>query len=374
MKNVLTILKKEFSRFFKDKRMVVTMLLPGLLIFALYNIIGTIMSDFGKVDEKYKPTAYVLDMPQELSDALGTVLDVSEESVTAEQASQSVTEGTKDLFIMFIATDDATPEVRIFFNSSKTTSVAGYSYASAVLSAFQNPTFGINSSLDVSFDLAEEKDTAAQLLSILMPMLMFAMLASAGVSVAPEAIAGEKERGTMATMLITPVKRWQLALGKIISLTCIALISGISSFLGVILSLPKITGSMLGAEAAAFYGVGDYFMLFGIIISLVLVIISSFSVLSAFSKSVKEASALIAPLMIIFVLFGMVSMFFTAAAPIGLYVIPVLGSGLATAAIMSFTAPPLGVALSIISNILLTVVLTVLLGFMFKSEKIMFKK
>lgn len=32
MKNVFTIIKKEFSRFFKDRRMVVTVLLPGLLI------------------------------------------------------------------------------------------------------------------------------------------------------------------------------------------------------------------------------------------------------------------------------------------------------------------------------------------------------
>ena len=52
---------------------------------------------------------------------------------------------------------------------------------------------------------------ATKMLSMLVPLLMFALLASACMAVAPESIAGEKERGTMATMLITPVKRWQIA-------------------------------------------------------------------------------------------------------------------------------------------------------------------
>ena len=46
-------------------------------------------------------------------------------------------------------------------------------------------------------------------------------------------------------------------------------------------------GAVSGATAA-FYSVGDYFMLLGLIVSVVLVIISLFSIVSAFAKSVKE--------------------------------------------------------------------------------------
>ena len=178
----------------------------------------------------------------------------------------------------------------------------------------------------------------------------------------------------MATMLITPIRRVELAIGKILSLSCFALLSGISSFIGVILSLPKLTSGFVGVDTAAMYSVGDYFMVFGIIISVVLLIISAFSVMSAFAKSVKEAGTLIAPLMILIILMGMASMFFTASPSIGLYLIPLLGSGLAMASIMSFSASGLGVALSIISNIVVSLGLVVLLTFMFKSERIMFKK
>ena len=44
--NILTIVKKELRRFFGDKRMVMTILLPGLLIYAIYSLMGdTIMSE-----------------------------------------------------------------------------------------------------------------------------------------------------------------------------------------------------------------------------------------------------------------------------------------------------------------------------------------
>ena len=129
----------------------------------------------------------------------------------------------------------------------------------------------------------------------------------------------------------------------------------------------------MGSSTAAFYGVGDYFMIFGLIISVVLVIISVFAVISTLSKSVKEAGTMITPLMMLIILMGVGSMFLSGGS-VALYAIPLLGSGLAMSAIMSFTASPLGVALAIISNIAVAAALVVLLSFMFKSERIMFNK
>lgn len=377
MKNVLTIIKKEFARFFKDKRMVITVLLPGLLIYILYSILGTVMADLEGTPEDYKPTAYI-SAPSNYEQVLAGVLDPVRD-YDLETAKKAVEEGTLDIIVVIPQNFDeaygtaAPPEVTIYYNSANNGSLAGYAAVNALLSAINKPAFTVNSS-DGLYDLASEKDIASSLTSMLMPMLMFALLASACIAVAPESIAGEKERGTMATMLITPVKRVELALGKIISLSCFALLSGVSSFLGVILSLPKLTEGMMNANTAALYSAGDYFMTFGIIISVVLVIISAFSVLSAYAKSVKEAGTLITPLMMVIILLGMVSMFFQSAPPVGLYLIPLLGSGLAMSGVMSFSAPVLGVVLSIISNLVISAGLIVLLAFMFKSERIMFKK
>lgn len=379
MKNVFTIIKKEFSRFFKDRRMVVTVLLPGLLIYVIYSIMGAVFSDMTGVDEDYKPTAYIFGAPTDFRRKLSEVLNVTEQT-SLDDAKTAVTDGKLDIVLVFPSNFSQTvgtqtpPDVKVYYNSSNSNSVYGYTFVTALLGQMNTSAFTVNATPD-KFNLATERDLAGSFTSTIMPMLMFALLASGCMAVAPESIAGEKERGTMATMLITPVRRVELALGKIISLTCFALLSGISSFIGVILSLPKLMGTSIGAETAALYSVGDYFLVLAVIISVVLVIISAFSVVSAYAKSVKEAGSLISPLMILVIVFGMATMFFANSTPhVAIYLVPLLGSGLALSSIMSFAVNPLGLALSVLSNLVITVALVVLLAFMFKSEKIMFKK
>ena len=86
MKNVLTIVKKEFARFFKDKRMVLTVFLPGLLIFALYSILGAVMNEKNEVPDGFKPYAYFIDMPEEYSAPLAGLVNLCEDALTEEQA------------------------------------------------------------------------------------------------------------------------------------------------------------------------------------------------------------------------------------------------------------------------------------------------
>ena len=381
MKNILTVIKKEFARFFKDKRMVLTILLPGLVIFLIYTVMGSVMNDNGNSSEGYNFTAYVKGMPadKDLSGKLKLFLTV-DDGIDESTALKKVKDGDLDLAIVFPDNFDEALEndvenavnVKIYYNSSKENSSNGYIIISGILEDFRKPVFNINSG--GNFNLADEKQISGQILAMLMPMLMFALLTSGCVAVAPEAIAGEKERGTMATMLVTPLKRWQLALGKIISLTCFAMLSGISSFLGVILSLPKLMGSQLDGITVANYGAGSYFMALGLIISVVIVIISAFSILSALAKSVKEAGAFISPLMIVIILLGMASIFLASSPALGLFAVPLLGSGLAMSAIFTFTITPAGFLLAFFSNLITAALLILVLSFIFKSEKIMFGK
>ena len=45
MKNILAIMKKELRRFFGDRRMIATLVLPGLLIYIIYSLMGGAMSE-----------------------------------------------------------------------------------------------------------------------------------------------------------------------------------------------------------------------------------------------------------------------------------------------------------------------------------------
>ena len=194
------------------------------------------------------------------------------------------------------------------------------------------------------------------------------------MAVAPESIAGEKERGTFATMLVTPVKRSHIAVGKIISLSVLSLISGLCSFLGLILSLPKLMGGMEGISASV-YSAGSYLMLLGIILSSVLVIVSLISVVSALAKSVKEAANMIGPMMILVMLLGVSTMFSSGAVgSFFWYLIPLYNSARAMSGIFSFAASPVAVFITIGANVAAAVLLAFALAKMFDNEKIMFNK
>ena len=137
------------------------------------------------------------------------------------------------------------PNVEVYYNSTSTESSAAYQLVSYALDSYEAALankFDVNAATDDSYDLASKEDSTAQFFAMMLPMLMTMFLFSGCMAIAPESIAGEKERGTIATLLVTPIKRSELAIGKIISLSAIGLLSGLSSFVGTMLSLPKLMG------------------------------------------------------------------------------------------------------------------------------------
>ena len=138
-----------------------------------------------------------------------------------------------------------------------------------------------------------------------LPMLLMIFLFSGCLSVAPESIAGEKERGTIATLLVTPVKRSSIALGKILALSIIALLSGASSAVGTILALPKLMGPA-GALSGDVYGPGDYLALAVVIGAVVLVIkliSGAFSLLSGLLNTILGLAVVVALIAIVIWMF-----------------------------------------------------------------------
>ncbi len=62
--NTLTIIKKEFARFFGDKRMMFsTIIMPGLMIFIMYTLMGNIMAGQLVSAEGFTASGYVQNMP-----------------------------------------------------------------------------------------------------------------------------------------------------------------------------------------------------------------------------------------------------------------------------------------------------------------------
>lgn len=398
MKNtIITILKKELKRFFSDKRMAFsTVLMPGIMIFVLYNFMGDAINNMVTVDDNYVYQIESTNMPGDIKtmmDSAGIASNITDiDAGSAEKAKEKISndESGLDLYLVFpenfesdVATYDSTsgnkaPQVEVYYNSASTESQAVYGMFIEMMDSYEaamTNKFDINADESVKYDLASENDAAASVFSSMLPMLLLMFVFSACMAVGPESISGEKERGTIATMLVTPAKRSHIALGKIMALSIIALLSGLSSTVGTMLSLPKIANVGESDIKTNVYGVSDYLLLAVVILAAVLLIVTLISIISAFAKSTKEANTYITPLMIVVMLVGLSGMFIDGTkTELYYYVIPIYNSVQAMTGIFSLDIMPSGMIVSVISNIIYTGIGVFVLTRMFNNEKIMFNK
>lgn len=387
--DLFTIIKKEFARFFGDKRMLFTAIMPGILIYVLYTVMGSGFEEIYTTEDNYVYAVSVVNMPQ----ALVSLKDLKELEITEAKADtidkqkEAVQQELTDVLLVFpedfdeaLLTYDVTtssgpaPNIKIYYNSASIESSEAYNTMVSILDGVERSfvnKFDICAG-DEKYDLASEEDTSTMVIAMLLPMLVMTFLFTGCLSAASESIAGEKERGTIATLLVTPMKRSDLALGKLISLSAIGLISALSSFLGTMLSLPKIMGGAMDNVKLA-YTVSDYAVLLLVIFTTTLVIVGLISCLSALAKSVKEASTMATPLMLVVMVLSISTMMGTGAPEQWyLYLIPIYNSVQCMSGIFALEYQMIPVVLTVISNIVYSGVLVVVLTKMFNSERIMY--
>ena len=392
MKNIFTVMKKEFKRFFGDRRMILMTLLPAILIYVVYSVMGTAIRNMVNPDDENGLWAYTVNMPDPITQIVQSygvsLIHISEgeaggikEKIAQKDANLLVLfpEGFEEQIMAYdvqTATSPA-PNVEMHFNSTEPNSQDAYGRVNSALDAYESSLankFDVNRGI-ADADLATPEDVSAGFISMLMPMLLMIFLFSGCMGLALESITGEKERGTLATLLVTPLKRSELAIGKILSLAALSFLSGLITAASTIMSLPKLMNGAENIIDAGIYGAVDYVFLALIILSTLLVLVTLISIVSAFAKTVKEASAAVMPLMILVMLVSVTGLFGGGAAQGKLmYLIPVYSSVQSMSGIFSLNYQPVNIALSCLSNLVYAYAGSFALTKMFNSEKIMFSR
>lgn len=390
MREIFVIVKKELKRFFTDKRMIMSLILPGVLIFVLYSLMGNFI---GKAITPADDYEYVICVENEsvTLDGYLSTLGFKYKKVNAprEEAEKKLVDKEIDLYVSFsedfddAGADKAGKNVVIEYNSAKRESAKIYSALQTVYMqnsvASVDYNYAINAGVE-NPDMATEEDGVKMILTMFMPFILMVFLVTGSVSVASESIAGEKERGTIATLLVTPVKREYIALGKIIALTVTSLFSSLVSFVGIMASLPNLLqleriGDVTSIDLSV-YGASTFVGILGIILITVMMFTMIMSILSTFAKSVKEATQFVTPAMIVVMLASVTSMIGGGKAVTNpaLYLIPIYNCAQCLTMLFSGEFYGLCYLFTILSDALFVVLGVVLLAKMFNNEKIMLNK
>lgn len=380
-KTIWQIIKKECLRFVKDYRMILmVMVLPALLMYGMYTLMGSGFSQMYEVDEDYRYQCYVQNAPQIYEPIFEAMNFEVIDTQNPDDAKACVAQKAADLVVLFPEdfdnalmnpSDGAVPNIQVFYNYDSTASCNAYSMFLEVTEELETSMVNV---LDVNRDV-ENPDLAegSSIIMSMMPMLILMLLCTSCASLAPESIAGEKERGTFATLLVTPVSRTAIAVGKIVSLSLFAALGGLSNFAGMMLGMRNLIIDE-SASIIPDYGVMEYVWLLVLVVSAVLMLISVVSVVSAFAKTVKEATSTAGMITAIGSVGGLITMFGVGSSGLGWRCIPMLGTAISLNDLLLIEYSVTDIAVTCASNLVIMVVMVFVLSKMFNSEKVMFNK
>lgn len=396
--NIITIMKKELKRVFGDRRLLITtILLPGIMIYALYSIIGVSISSATDTPEVKQIVLLDYEDDIEKNDLFNSLNSIDYQyEVTMikneefEDYKKKLLDGEISVMIRFdkdffeSLNKKEKPNFDIYYNPSENDSTSTKDVILSTMKSIEHSylknTYGdidlytVNKNIQ-DYEVFDLNSVLGKEISLILPFLIITLLFSGAMGIAPESIAGSKERGTIATLLVTPIKRSDIALGKIISLSIISVMSAISSFLGIILSLPKLMQLDINVSFLEIYSIFDYLKILIILIVTVLFIVGLISIVSCYARNMKEANTFILPLYFITMLLGASSLFLSDNDSSSiLYLIPMFGNLQCLSNIFNFELSTLNFIFTISSNVIFTIVFVIILTKMFNNEKIMFTK
>lgn len=405
MKNIGVIVKKELYRVFSDKKLIFSLfILPCILMVGVYSLMGKLISSMNDDIESHVSIVTMVNAPDEFKgfatsleyDKMAEItwVDDAGYSSAREDIETELREGDRDLIIYFDSDleakvnayskeGDPIPPVVIYYNQTEEYSAQAYNvFDSLVLSAYEDSLLAkrignmeLIKVLDKKTEqICKESKLNTQFISMMLPYIVVIMLFSGVMSIGNDAIAGEKERGTLASMLLSPVKRKEIVSGKLISMCILSGLSALVYAVSMLLSMPQVsssfTGGDLGRMALSPISIVE-FILSMLIMDYLFVTIVGF--LATLAKDTKTAASLISPVYIVVMVLAMMTMFGSIKdASTVMYAVPVYGNALAIQDLISNELTTLNFAVSVLGPVAIAVVLTFAMAKAFDSEKIMF--
>jgi sodium transport system permease protein len=192
-------------------------------------------------------------------------------------------------------------------------------------------------------NVAPPEKVGGNLIGGLIPYLFILLCYTGAMYSAMDLTAGEKERGTMETILCSPVARTDLVLGKFLVVLTASLTAALISMISMGVTF-AVLGTLMGASgmtAAAKAGPLPMLDLAGLlmVLAMVLPVAVLFSAVllavSLFAKSIKEASSYASPMILLIIIPAMMGLLPGVELNARLALVPILNIALVSKELVS---------------------------------------
>lgn len=379
--NLWNILKKELREMFRDKKSLSMMLV--IPIFVPLIVLG--MSALFEVQANKDIEEY---------NKIGFAYELSEEEKNiAKELNIEITEGNEnelkakyenDEIDLYITKDGnkyilngndsevttyAKTLMESYFNVYKEYLQSGYLQENNV-----NPNDVINI-ITVEENITEEENMFVSYIRNYAFVFIIMAITVSATYPATDTTAGERERGTLETLLTFPIKSKDIIVGKFLAVTIASILTGIISLILAIISVA------IAQNAFSIYeGLNIMFSPISIFLSVIIIVAYSFFIsglciaIASSSKTFKEAQSALTPLTFISLFPGMIAFMIGVTGTPLLSIIPFINYIVVFTDTSAGNVDWLNIALMVVSTIIyISIVLTYIIK-QYKSEKILFSK
>ena len=379
--NLWNILKKELRELFRDKKSLAMMLvIPIFIPLLVIGMSALFESQVSKDVSEYNKIGFAYEMTEE-EKSIAEEMNIEIINGNEEELKEKYNNGEINLYITkqdskyIINTDGsdnstfASSLMETYFNTYKQYLQQSYLQENNI-----NPDEVLNI-ITVEENVIEQDNYFANYIKNYAFLFIMMAITVSATYPATDTTAGERERGTLETLLTFPIKSRDIIVGKFLGVTVSSIITGIISLALAIISL-IITKNMF----SIYEGVDVMFSPLTILFAVIVIIAYSFFIsglciaIASTSKTFKEAQSALTPLTFISFFPGMIAFMMGITTTPILSIVPFLNFTLIFTDINNGTINLLNIGLMAISTIIYISLVFAHIIKQYKSEKVLFAK
>ena len=379
--NLWNILKKELRELFRDKKSLAMMLvIPVFIPLLVIGMSALFESQVSKDVSEYNKIGFAYEMTEE-EKSIAEEMNIEIINGNEEELKEKYNNGEINLYITkqdskyIINTDGsdnstfASSLMETYFNTYKQFMQQSYLQENNI-----NPNEVLNIITVEENVLEQDNYFADYIKNYAFLFIMMAITVSATYP-ATDTTAGERERGTLETLLTFPIKSRDIIVGKFLGVTVSSIITGLISLALAIISL-MLTKNMF----SIYEGMDVMYSPITILFAVIVIIAYSFFIsglciaIASTSKTFKEAQSALTPLTFISFFPGMIAFMMGITTTPILSIVPFLNFTLIFTDINNGTINLLNIGLMAISTIIYISLVFAHIIKQYKSEKVLFAK
>lgn len=343
-KNIIFLFRKESKGLFRDRRTLITLIFLPLFCYpTLISGMNYFQKNAAVNLENYVPKIAIVDNSDgeiikaiEGNNSFKIVVDSNFDENLINGYIQGImkingnTNSTYEVIFMFDSTDSKSRKsfemINDFINKYKT-----------VLVNKRLSSLGVDKSIiePISVtgrDMASNEKLEGVAFNIIPYFMIISILAGA-ITSGVDLTAGEKERGTIATLLSCQLSNHEIVIGKVTVISMAGIISSILSVVGLFISLKINNGSAVQISTLP---INSILMILSILIPISILISSIIVIMGLYARSVKEGNAYATPLYMVIIFLGVLTTIDGFNLNKRSFYVPILNSVFTLKSILSF--------------------------------------